>query len=94
MLGKYLAAMCLYTALIGLSLFYYLGVVRCLGADIDHGQVLAGYIGMFLFGSGLVSIGLMVSAFCRKTAEQGLLNEKTARPPCFVTDPTVAMNPL
>jgi ABC-2 type transport system permease protein len=64
-LGKYIAAMCLYAALMGISVFYYIGVVRCLGADVDHGETLAGALGMLLFGSGLVSIGLMVSAFCR-----------------------------
>jgi ABC-2 type transport system permease protein len=66
-LGKYLAAMCLYCTLVTVTVVYYVAVVRCLGADIDHGEALAGYVGMLLFGSGLMAIGLMVSAFCRSS---------------------------
>jgi ABC-2 type transport system permease protein len=57
--GKYLAAM----GLLGAALFstlLYAFTVASLGA-LDWGPVLAGYFGLFLFASALVSIGLLCS---------------------------------
>jgi ABC-2 type transport system permease protein len=60
-LGKFVAALLLLAAALGLTLFYAL-TVASLG-DLDWGPVLGGYLGMLLFSASLVAVGLLCSTF-------------------------------
>jgi len=62
-LGKFLAAMTLLAAWLGLTLVF-VATVKSLG-PIDLGPTLGGYIGLLLMGGAYVSIGLMASSFSR-----------------------------
>ncbi len=57
--GKFLAALCL-TATALLSTFTYAVTVAAIG-ELDWGPVLSGYLGLLLFASSLLAIGLMFS---------------------------------
>ncbi len=60
-LGKFLAALLLLAAALGLTLVYAF-TVAALG-PLDWGPVIAGYLGMLLFSSSLVAVGLLCSTF-------------------------------
>jgi ABC-2 type transport system permease protein len=60
-LGKYLAVVGFYTILLGLTLTYPLSV-SMLG-ELDWGQVMAGYLGMFLTGCAMLAFGLLASSW-------------------------------
>lgn len=59
-LGKFLAAYTLYTAMIGLTMIYPL-VLQAYG-DPDWGPIWAGYLGLLLLGGGVITIGLFASS--------------------------------
>jgi gliding motility-associated transport system permease protein len=59
--GKFLGAMGLYLAMIGLTLFYPLVLVLFNG-NPDWGQIWAGYLGLVLLGMTFLSVGLFASA--------------------------------
>lgn len=62
-LGKYLAAVAvLATALLLTTL--YAAILAALGSP-EWGPVITGYLGMFLFGSALLAIGLLTSSWTR-----------------------------
>ena len=59
-LGKFLAAFSLYTAMIGMTLIYPL-VLQMYG-DPDWSPIWAGYLGLVLLGGGVITIGLFASS--------------------------------
>lgn len=60
-LGKYLAAMGLLTAVLAATLVYPLTLAGL--GDLDLGPVAGGYLGLLLLGSAYVAIGVMVSSW-------------------------------
>ena len=58
-LGKYLAALAFFLALLTLSLFY--AVLLFVFASPDPGPIYAGYLGLVLYGAAALSIGLLTS---------------------------------
>lgn len=60
-LGKFLAALLVYTVLLGLSLLYP-GLAALFGS-IDIGPVLSGYLGTFLLGAALLALGFLCSTW-------------------------------
>jgi ABC-2 type transport system permease protein len=64
-LGKFLAAMTLLAASLGLTLAFAI-TVRALG-PLDRGPAIGGYLGLLLMGGAYVSIGVMASAFTRNS---------------------------
>jgi len=64
-LGKFLAAMGLLCAALGLTLVFAI-TVRALG-PLDRGPTIGGYIGLLLMGGAYVAIGVMCSAFTRNS---------------------------
>src|SRR6185369_303123 len=63
--GKFLAAMGLLCAALGLTLVFAI-TVRALG-PLDRGPAIGGYIGLLLMGASYVAIGVMCSAFTRNS---------------------------
>lgn len=59
-LGKFFASMVFLIAMLVLTLWYAL-VLRALG-NPDPGPMLAGYIGILLFGAGFMAVGLFASS--------------------------------
>jgi ABC-2 type transport system permease protein len=64
-LGKFLAAMGLVCAALGLTLVFAI-TVRTLG-PLDRGPAIGGYLGLLLMGGAYVAIGVMCSAFTRNS---------------------------
>jgi ABC-2 type transport system permease protein len=64
-LGKFLAAMALLAAALGLTLAFAI-TVRALG-PLDRGPAIGGYLGLLLMGGAYVAIGVMASAFTRNS---------------------------
>lgn len=60
-LGKFLAALLVYTVLLGLSLLYPL--LAALFGPVDPGPVLSGYLGTFLLGAALLALGFLCSTW-------------------------------
>jgi ABC-2 type transport system permease protein len=60
-IGKFLGALALVVCAIGATFFYPISI-SWLG-DLDWGPVLAGYVGLMLFASSLLAIGLLMSTF-------------------------------
>ena len=60
-LGKFLAAVGLFIAMMGLTLAYPL-MLQAFGGQPDWGPILSGYLGLLLFGAAFLSIGLFASA--------------------------------
>jgi ABC-2 type transport system permease protein len=60
-LGKFLAALVVYTVLLGLSLLYPL--LTALFGAVDPGPVLSGYLGTFLLGATLLALGFLCSTW-------------------------------
>jgi ABC-2 type transport system permease protein len=63
--GKFLAAMALLAAALGLTLVF-VATVRVLG-PLDRGPTIGGYLGLLLMGGSYVAIGVMCSAFTRNS---------------------------
>jgi ABC-2 type transport system permease protein len=63
--GKFLAAMGLLCAALGLTLVFAI-TVRALG-PLDRGPAIGGYVGLLLMGGAYVAIGVMCSAFTRNS---------------------------
>jgi ABC-2 type transport system permease protein len=59
--GKFLAALGLIAAALGVTLVYAFSVASL--GDLDWGPVLSGYLGMLLFASALLGLGLLCSTF-------------------------------
>ena len=62
-LGKYLAAVGLYTLGVALTLPYVITIAKL--GPLDLGPALAGYLGLLLMGYVYLAIGLMASAFTK-----------------------------
>lgn len=60
-LGKFLAVVALWGVLLGLTLTYPISVATL--GSLDWGQTIAGYIGMFLTVSAMLSFGLLASSW-------------------------------
>ncbi|MBW1917896.1 MAG: ABC transporter permease subunit [Deltaproteobacteria bacterium] len=58
-LGKFLAALLVYAVLLGLTLIY--GLVFAWVTPLDWGQILTGYLGLFLLGGTFLALGLFSS---------------------------------
>jgi gliding motility-associated transport system permease protein len=63
--GKFLAAMGLLCAALGLTLVFAI-TVKALG-PLDRGPAIGGYLGLLLMGGAYVAIGVMCSAFTRNS---------------------------
>jgi ABC-2 type transport system permease protein len=63
--GKFLAAMALLVASLGLTLAFVI-TVRLMG-PLDRGPTIGGYIGLLLMGGSYVAIGVMCSSFTRNS---------------------------
>jgi ABC-2 type transport system permease protein len=63
--GKFLAAMTLLCAALGLTVIFAI-TVRSLG-PLDRGPAIGGYLGLVLMGGAFVAIGVMASAFTRNS---------------------------
>jgi ABC-2 type transport system permease protein len=61
--GKFLAAFILLAVALGLTLFYAVTVAALAVEGFDWGPVVGGYLGMLLFSSSLVAVGLLCSTF-------------------------------
>ncbi|MEW6712597.1 MAG: ABC transporter permease [Candidatus Riflebacteria bacterium] len=72
-LGKYLACMVLYLALIVLTLQYPLLLSRY-STDFDLGPVYSGYIGLVLLSSAFVSLGLFTSSLSENQIISAMLS--------------------
>jgi ABC-2 type transport system permease protein len=64
-LGKFLAAMTLLCAALGLTLIFAI-TVRTLG-PLDRGPVIGGYLGLLLMGGAYIAIGVMMSSLTRNS---------------------------
>jgi len=60
LIGKYLAALVLYTIMLGLTLLYP-GIVAYF-APLEVGPVLTGYLGLFLMGAAFIAVGVFASS--------------------------------
>ena len=60
-LGKFLAAVGLFSAMMGLTLAYPL-MLQLFGGNPDWGPILSGYLGLLLFASSFLAIGLFASS--------------------------------
>jgi len=58
--GKYLASLVLFTLMLGLTAYYPL--VLDIFGNPDRGAIVAGYLGLFLFGAALLAVGLFTSS--------------------------------
>ena len=58
--GKYLASVALFTAMLTLTIYYPL-VLNVYG-EPDMGPILSGYLGLFMLGATLLSLGLLASS--------------------------------
>jgi ABC-2 type transport system permease protein len=70
-LGKFLAAFSLYTAMMGLTMIYPL-VLQIYG-DPDWGPIWTGYLGLLLMGAGVITIGLFVSSLTENQIVSGVI---------------------
>jgi ABC-2 type transport system permease protein len=71
-LGKYLAAVALYALMLA-GTFWTVGVLFRFG-NPDPGPIVAGYLGMFLYGAALISLGLMLSALTENQIVAAILS--------------------
>ncbi|HJL17631.1 MAG TPA: ABC transporter permease [Sandaracinaceae bacterium LLY-WYZ-13_1] len=62
-IGKYLGALGLFSVMVALTLPIPIGV-STLG-DLDWGPVIGGYVGLFLQGAAMLSLGIMVSSWTK-----------------------------
>lgn len=62
-LGKYLASLAVLAVMLGLTALY--AVVLAVLGQPEWGALSSGYLGMFLFGSALLAIGLLTSSWTR-----------------------------
>jgi len=60
-LGKFLASLGLWAAMLALTLVYP-AIILVLGGDLDRGPAVSVYLGMLLLGSGFLAIGVLTSA--------------------------------
>lgn len=60
-LGKFLAAVALFVAMMGLTLIYPI-MLQLFGGTPDWGPILSGYLGLLLFAASFLAIGLFASA--------------------------------
>lgn len=58
--GKFLASLILIAITLALTIPYYISVTFL--GPIDHGAVICGYLGMLLFSSALIGVGIFASA--------------------------------
>ncbi len=63
--GKFLAPLVLIVIALALTLPYYITVARL--GDIDHGQVLSGYLVLILFSAMYISLGLFTSSLTKNS---------------------------
>lgn len=71
-LGKYLAAVALYGLMLA-GTFWTVGTLFRFG-NPDPGPIVAGYLGMFLYGASLISLGLMLSALTENQIVASILS--------------------
>jgi len=74
--GKFLAGLGLWTAILALSVYFPL-ILFAFG-NPDLGPILAGYLGLFLLGGALLSIGLFASALTQNQIVAGVLGAAIA----------------
>jgi ABC-2 type transport system permease protein len=72
-LGKFLASVILFVLLMILT-FYYLLAMMVLGAKVDWGPILTGYLGLILLSGVFFAVGLMASAFTQSQAVAAVIS--------------------
>src|SRR5574341_1883941 len=70
LLGKYLAAVVLFLAMLGLTLVYPLLLAAF--ARIEWGPTLAGYLGLVLFGLAFLALGILISSLTENQIIAGI----------------------
>lgn len=60
--GKWLGGLLLLLSIVGLTLIYPIILHQMVTPGIDQGPLVTGYLGMFLFSSALVAVGVFVSS--------------------------------
>ncbi|MCS7251824.1 MAG: ABC transporter permease subunit [Anaerolineae bacterium] len=71
-LGKYLAALMFYLGLLAATGVYPL-LLFWMGGNPDLGPILSGYLGMFMFGAALLSMGLFSSSLSQNQVVAAVL---------------------
>lgn len=71
-IGKYLGVLGLYTAMIGVTLFYPL-LLALYNGNPDWGPIWSGYVGIFLFGMAGLAIGIFTSALTSNQIASALI---------------------
>ena len=74
--GKFLAGLGLWTLILVLSLYFPL-ILFAFG-EPDPGAIVAGYLGLFLLGGALLSIGMFASALTQSQVVAGILGAAIA----------------
>lgn len=69
--GKFLAALALFSVMLALTLLYPL-ILLAFG-DPDMGPILSGYLGVLLVGSGMLAIGVFTSSLSQNQIVAGVL---------------------
>ena len=60
-LGKFIAALTLFVAMMALTVLYPL-LLSAFGGTPDWGSIFSGYLGLFLFGAAFLAVGLFASS--------------------------------
>jgi ABC-2 type transport system permease protein len=74
--GKYFAALAMLAVALGLTLLYPALIARyaaSAAAGVEWSSVLLGYLGLFLLGAALMSVGLFISALTESQAIAGII---------------------
>ena len=66
--GKWLGAICMYVGLTSLTLAHVAILLRYAEKGMDWGPLLASYLGMFLLGAMLLSLGVLTSSLTQNQA--------------------------
>lgn len=72
-LGKFLASVVLFILLMIITLYYLLAMI-ILGARVDWGPIITGYVGLILLSGVFFAVGLMASAFTQSQAVAAVIS--------------------
>ena len=70
-LGKFLGALALFTAMLGVTLVHV--AVLFIYGDPEFGPILSGYLGLWLMGASFISVGLLISSASRNQMVAGVV---------------------
>lgn len=72
LMGKYLAALFVYTLIISLTI--YMPITVEILSSVNWGQVISAYFGLFLMGAAMISVGLFASTVTEKQVVAAVLS--------------------